>query len=75
MPYVYWTGPTTETDMTQTKITFSREYAGGYGVRVNGQIVGYIDRAMDGDGWFDIKGERHRYLNEAKAASETSTAA
>ena len=59
--------------MTQTEVTFSREYEGGYGVRVwrfgASRIVGYIDRPLDGDGWFDIKGGRHRYLNEAKAHS------
>lgn len=58
-----------------TKITFTREYEGGYGVRVDGRIVGYIDSALiAGGGWFDINGQRHRYLSEAKASSEFALA-
>jgi hypothetical protein len=57
----------------KTKITFTREYEGGYGIRADGQIIGYIDRALDGNGWF-VEGQRHRYLSEAKASIETIAA-
>lgn len=53
-----------------TSVTYTRVYEGGYGVRADDQIIGYIERAMDGTGWFDINGQRHRYLSEAKASSE-----
>ena len=46
-------------------IKFTREYEGGYGVRVDGVIVGYVERSLDGTGW-TFEGRRFGHLSEAK---------
>ena len=52
--------------MELNKITFHRAYEGGYKVHCNGELVDYIDRAMDGYGWY-WQGDLYGYLSEAKA--------
>ena len=47
-------------------ITFTIPYEGGREVRVDGETVGYIDRAMDGYGW-TFEGRFFGLLAEAKA--------
>jgi len=49
------------------KITFTQEYKGGYAVRVDGFVVGYIDRSYT-SGW-TYKGRLFGYIAEAKAAA------
>jgi hypothetical protein len=47
-------------------IKFTREYEGGYGVKIDGAIVGYIDRCLDAEGW-GYEGQLFGRLSEAKA--------
>jgi hypothetical protein len=47
-------------------IKFTREYEGGYGVRIDGAIVAYIDRRLDAAGW-GYEGRLFGRLSEAKA--------
>lgn len=47
-------------------IKFTREYEGGYGVRIDGAVVGYIERAMEGEGW-TFEGRIFGRISEAKA--------
>lgn len=47
-------------------IKFTREYEGGYGVRIDGAVVCYIERAMEGEGW-TFEGRIFGRISEAKA--------
>ena len=47
-------------------IKFTREYEGGYGVRIDGAVVGYIERANDSAGW-TFEGRIFGRISEAKA--------
>ena len=46
-------------------VKFTREYEGGYGVRVDGVIVGYIERSLDSTGW-TFEGRLFGRISEAK---------
>jgi len=52
--------------MTTNTVTFTIPYEGGRAIRLNGNVVGYIDRSMDGPGW-TYEGRSFGYLSEAKA--------
>jgi len=48
------------------KVAFTIPYDGGRAINIDGKVVGYIDRSVDGPAWV-YEGRRFRYLSEAKA--------